>query len=266
MSVPNVPVVPGDMGNTRTISPAKSWCFTCNNYTEEDFLHIKKILVPICSYVGIGKEVGEQGTPHLQGYFKLLVKNRPKTIFKDFTKCHFKKCKGSHQQNIIYCSKDSDYWFYDINQKEQFIQEIKEFYDWEKTLIKIIDEKPDDRTIYWVWGKNGCNGKTTFQKWIGTHYKSCMILEGKGADMKNGIVQFYNDTKRFPRIILVNIPKSVEHVSWGGLEQIKDMCFYSGKYEGGTIIGPCPHLIVFSNQEPPYDKYSENRHIELIEV
>lgn len=261
-----VPNVPEAMGNTKTIAPAKSWCFTCNNYSEDDISLIKEILVPKCSVVCLGFEVGESGTPHIQGYFKLLVKSRPSTIFGSFKKCHFEKCKGTQEQNLLYCQKDGNFFFFDINEPERFVQEITEFYDWQLPILDNLKTIADDRTINWVYGRDGCNGKTTFQKYIYTHFKDCLILGGKSADMKNAIAKSYANSKRFPRIILINIPKSVEHVSWGGIEEIKDMCFYSGKYEGDIICGPNPHLYIFSNNEPPEDQYSENRHINLITI
>lgn len=56
-------------------SPKKAWCFTLNNptITKED---LQGKLAPHCHYVVIGDEVGESGTPHLQGYLELHKKQR----------------------------------------------------------------------------------------------------------------------------------------------------------------------------------------------
>lgn len=92
-------------------------------------------------------------------------------------------------------------------------------------------------------------------------YKGAIILSGKGADVRNGVVQYYRDTGTHPRLILYNIPRSAggEYVSYEGIENIKDMCFYSGKYEGGMICGPCPHLLIFANCPPDIEKLSQDR-------
>ena len=45
---------------------SKRWVFTLNNYAESDFAHFHD--APDRAYVIIGKEVGESGTPYLQGY------------------------------------------------------------------------------------------------------------------------------------------------------------------------------------------------------
>jgi hypothetical protein len=64
-----------------------------------------------------------------------------------------------------------------------------------------------------------------------------------------------------PEIVLINIPKSFdqEYLSYTGIEEVKDMLFYSGKYEGGQVDGNPPFVFVFSNIPPEVDKLSEDR-------
>lgn len=45
----------------------RNWCFTLNNYTEEDVDRLSN-LPDTVSYCIFGREVGESGTPHLQGF------------------------------------------------------------------------------------------------------------------------------------------------------------------------------------------------------
>lgn len=45
--------------------PSRRWVFTINNYTPEDIELFEKI---DCKYVIVGDEVGDSGTPHLQGF------------------------------------------------------------------------------------------------------------------------------------------------------------------------------------------------------
>lgn len=87
-----------------------------------------------------------------------------------------------------------------------------------------------------------------------------VTLSGKGTDMKNGIVQYKANTHVLPSVVLINIPRSKSgFLSYTGMEEIKDMYFYSGKYEGGMVCGPNPHVFVFANCEPDYEKMSEDR-------
>lgn len=127
---------------------------------------------------------------------------------------------------------------------------IEPNYSWEREVLKIIKNPPDERTIHWYWG--ACNiGKTSFCKYL-TATKGAIALSGKGADMRNGIIEYIKKNGHHPQLVLINIPKTfdVNYISYEGIENVKDMYFYSGKYEGGMVCGPNPHLFVFANEEP----------------
>lgn len=90
---------------------AKHWCFTLNNYTEEEYKNIIELgSSQTVTYLIVGKETGEKNTPHLQGYVSLPTRKR-RTQVKQLlgTRCHVEKAKGSPKQNRTYCSKDGDY-------------------------------------------------------------------------------------------------------------------------------------------------------------
>ncbi len=85
-------------------------------------------------------------------------------------------------------------------------------------------------------------------------------MSGKSADMKNGIVQYIQKNEETPDIVLINVPRSSqEYVSYEGIESIKDMFFFSGKYEGGMVCGANPHVYIFANEPPPTEKLSADR-------
>lgn len=86
----------------------KTWVFTLNNYTEEEVEFISSLVDSgSVKYLCFGKEVGEGGTPHLQGYFELATRGRLSTC-KELVSArgHFEKRRGSQQQAVDYCKKD----------------------------------------------------------------------------------------------------------------------------------------------------------------
>jgi len=260
------------LGNTRPdlsvmqvekkrVVPSPYWAFTWNNYPDNWKVTLETIFR---CYQGVGwimgQEVGESGTHHIQGYVEFKKKLRPLEM-KDCPKeIHWEKRKGTKQQNLEYCSKDGKYESWGTCKYEVYRINI-ELRDWQIELRDIIRSEPDDRTVYWYWEEEGGAGKTTFQKWLYLNEEDVIVTSGKAADMKNGVLSWIEKNQRTPRTVLVNIPRCQDShcVSWQGIEEIKDMFFYSPKYEGGMVCGKNPHLIIFSNEEAPEFKMSRNR-------
>ncbi len=246
----------------KQIAPAKRWCFTLNNYTDEDKSLISSIVPDKCSNGIIAEEIGESGTPHLQGYLEFKVKCRPKNIIPN-SAIHWEKAKGNIEQNYTYCSKEGKVFLttgnYRLPKPVKILSDDK-LYDWQKDIIQIIDNEPNDRTIYWFWSNEGCIGKTTFCKYLTVRH-GAICLHGKGADVRNGVCDYLKNQGRTPDIVLFPIPRSTntDYLSYEALENIKDMYFYSGKYEGGMVCGNSPHLFVFANEEPDTTKCSKDR-------
>ncbi len=99
-------------GNTRKSrhsslrNRARTWCFTLNNYTEEDIVslsHNKWENIEITKYV-FQEEIGLKKTKHLQGVVQF--KNQISfTSLKEFhNKIRWSKCKNL-KASIKYCSK-----------------------------------------------------------------------------------------------------------------------------------------------------------------
>lgn len=81
----------------------RNWCFTLNNYTEDEIKIINNIN---CRYCVFGKEVGENNTPHLQGtivFTSQIVFSTVKKVLPD--RCHIEACKFL-EESITYCKKD----------------------------------------------------------------------------------------------------------------------------------------------------------------
>jgi len=88
----------------------KAYCFTLNNYTEDEYNTLLGVCEAESRYAVIGREVGESGTPHLQGYICFKRAYRFSTI-KDryLPRCHIEVAAGSPGSNLRYCSKSGNF-------------------------------------------------------------------------------------------------------------------------------------------------------------
>lgn len=214
------------------------------------------------------EELGEENkTPHIQGALSFQDKNRPIGKLKLPKEVKWiLKCKNSSLAEFRnYCCREDKRreggrvylrgW-----RVPRPIKLIDPTLYWEIEILEIIKEEADDRTIHWYWSKEGAVGKTCFCKYLSVMH-GAIPLHGKGADIRNGVNQYMMTNKMSPDLVVFPVPRSygAQYISYEGLENIKDMYFYSGKYEGGTILGNSPHLFVFANEPPELEKCSPDR-------
>ncbi len=100
-------------GNTMEVRPpsmrnrVRSWIFTLNNYTEEDIVslsHDKWMDIDITRYA-FQEEIGENGTPHLQGVVQFVNQIEFTTMKEINNRAHWKKTK-SLKGSVKYCTKE----------------------------------------------------------------------------------------------------------------------------------------------------------------
>lgn len=88
------------------MSQSKRWCFTLNNWTQAEY---EAIVDTVCVYQIVGKEIGESGTPHLQGYIVFKNAQRLVAVRRIAARAHWETAKGSTAQNVTYCGKDGNF-------------------------------------------------------------------------------------------------------------------------------------------------------------
>lgn len=94
----------------RIQSIAKNWCFTINNYTDEEYQGVLQSLRSTTKYFVIGKEVGDSGTPHLQGYCSFTISHSLSHVSNLLSRRgHYEVAKGGGAHNRVYCSKGGDF-------------------------------------------------------------------------------------------------------------------------------------------------------------
>ena len=258
-----VPIVP-EGGNTITpsvkhiskqISPSIRWCFTLNNWTELEYSSIVPIFRSNCKVLIIGAEIGDNGTPHLQGYCEFKTKVRPKSLFNE--RIHWEKARGNKKQNLDYCSKEGKILISFGCPKPLSL--ITELYPWQLDIEKLIQTTPDDRSIYWYWDADGNVGKTQFMKYCVAKYKALPCIGGKFTDIMNLV---FNQDMDETECCIFNVPRGHrECISYSSLEAIKDGIVVNTKYETGYKLFNSPHVIVFANFPPDMDALSKDRWI-----
>lgn len=237
------------------------WFFTYNNYLEDDILKLRIIFNKLCKKYSFQKEVGENGTPHLQGCISLKKKLRLEQMKDINEKIHWEPTKNSKAAEA-YCIKEKtslgERW---THEKIDMFKRTKSKFDEIKPreeIIKIITKEPDNRTINWIWSEKGAVGKTSTAAYIENHYNGVCIANGKGADIKNQAITHLEENDL--DLLIINIPRVNEnYVSYPAIEEIKDGLIYSGKYEGGFANIEHPHVIILANFEPDISKLSEDR-------
>lgn len=173
---------------------ARNYCFTLNNYTEEEHQQIQDI---DCSYLIIGKEVGEnKATPHLQGYIEFKFPKKLGALKKINTRVHWEPRKGTAEQAADYCKKEGVFIEKGERSKQGKRSDLEE-------VVKIIDkplreiaeqcpiqmikyirgieavkalrvkERTEKPIVHWYWGDTG-TGKTRTAREIAS---SCFMKD-----------------------------------------------------------------------------------------
>lgn len=84
---------------------AKDWVFTWNNPTDDDILSIEQWPY---NFIVFQKEVGENGTPHLQGFVQFTNQTRITALKKLNKRVHWEKRKGTPYEAVHYCEKPKE--------------------------------------------------------------------------------------------------------------------------------------------------------------
>lgn len=257
-------IVPEKVGNTKQPSPAKHYCFTLNNHTEDDIIGILDNFSSNSSNFLFQEEVGENGTPHLQGYVEFKKKCRPMNLVGN-KRIHWEKSRNI-DASIEYCRKAdtaSGRSWTNMRVKRSMPTISIDLRPWQKDLLAIFNEEPTDRDIYWVFDPVGNGGKTTFAKYLIQNFPNDVtyISATKSADILTSV----NDTSK---LFIIDIPRcSGEFCPYNALEQIKNGLVSDSKLKKETrqLMFAPPHIFVFSNHMWDKEKLSHDR-MKTIEI
>lgn len=88
------------------MSKSRSYVYTWNNYTSDDESLVQAIP---CVYHVYGRETGESGTPHLQGFIYFSNARSFNAVQKLFPRAHLEVARDVGRA-IPYCKKDGNIW------------------------------------------------------------------------------------------------------------------------------------------------------------
>lgn len=256
----------GGEGNTKDLPPGKKgqgtqknyWCFTWNNFSEQDLMNLIELMKLECGWYLFQEEQGTEGTLHLQGTLYLKQRRRLSELKKWSNKIHWEPTKAI-TASMAYCSKKETrvgrIFTHGIKIETEEI-EVDKPYGWQLEVMSIIAEKPDKRSIYWFWSKKGGVGKSSLSKYLAVK-NNALIISGVSRNDANHLVAKFKDRRK---IIVFDVPKSsAGFINYGTIEKIKDGMVISGKYDSDMVLFNSPHVICFSNEEPDYEEMSRDR-------
>jgi len=260
---------------------SRGWCFTVNNYSDDDIHRFRDFHDSTngCKYLIIGKEVGEQGTRHLQGYM-YLENPRFGNVLRQA--CggvgHWSAAKGTAAQNQTYCSKDGDFLEYGELPKQgkrnDLANLVKRVCTEGATMQTLIDGGEHDvlatycrneksitklagmvagkrdasitPTVHWIWGQTG-TGKS---RWAYENFPDAYRVSTDG----NGWWCGYAGEK-----VVVMDDYRANAFSYSMLLKILDRYPLKVKAKGTHHELLATHFVITSNKRPEavYDKPGE---------
>ncbi len=247
----------------RRVDPrGRQWFLTWNNHTDESI----KILLRIAGLnkYCIQEEQGVIGTPHLQGVMVFAEAKLRSTLENHVSgKVHWEKARNLHACKN-YCSKVEtscgQRWTKGFHIPEKIRDPLsgKQLYTYQKEVLELVKQPPDDRSIHWYWSKSGNVGKSALCKHLCLKHDA-IVVGGSFKDAYYAIMQRVKESRPIKLVVFSLCRSQGNKVSYIAMEGIKDGMFFSAKYESGMCCYNPPHVIVFANESPDMENLSTDR-------
>lgn len=227
---------------------------------------------------------------HWQCAIKLTLRKRKSTLlkelkeilhYKEFAPIQVQRMMGTWPEAIKYCTKadtrspfdDGPCFSSGTNRPYEgsdidFLNNVEARYPWQHTLFEILFEdvpfklnKPNDRDIVWITDEQGNSGKSKFVKYCCYYNKGCAKISfGSAGQLRSAIIHAGSKVCYF-----VDMPRTLGtddslNSIISALEDVLNGFVVSSYYgENKTLLMEPPQVVVFSNQDCPYDKLSSDR-------
>lgn len=221
---------------------SRHWCFTLNNYTAEDVASLDALgTSDEVSYVVYGKEVGANGTPHLQGYIIFARKKRMREASRYFiANPHLEAKRGTPEQAAQYCKKGGDFTEHgELPRSPGVGGQLAGFVEWVVSYFNDNGHTPNDRAICRAFPHLYVRYARRLRELAEHHAPNPVLEEGELrpwqhdlADVLNGVppddrsILFYVDQDGgkgkswFQRYMLSQYPDTVQVLSAGKRDDV----------------------------------------------
>lgn len=241
----------------------RAYCFTVNNYTQSDEIAVKR-LAKQTKFLVVGRETGEAGTPHFQGFAHFINPVSFKKIKELLPRAHIEVAMGSDQQNLAYCEKQGDLLvkvgepsqgqgsrtdLKEIAQKikggditiEDLMFDYPEMYvrysrSFEKMFNAVMKPRTAPPEVHWIYGKAGV-GKTrkVFEKHTSIYPKDNTPWWDGYKQQEAIVMDDFDDTIPFRTLL-----------------RILDRYEYQGQVKGGYVQVNSPFIYITCEFPPSH--------------
>lgn len=253
---------------------SRHWGITWENYSEQQETRLKEVIQNEMEgqivYHSLNDQL-EETTPHLHAYIYFKNARTFQGVQRLFHGAHIENKAvvrdrfrwKNYMANRNKWDPDKEPWEYNSDDGYQAdVEDNNEVFDvmaerggylWQEEIMDLLELPPDDRTIYWVYEKNGSRGKTALLKHIKLTLPKVKLVGGNRKDMKYAC-------QGKPEIVIVNLTRRTGNkMSYEGIEAVKDGIFFSEKYESNDVVMNCPHVLIVANEPPQWTQLSPDR-------
>lgn len=181
-----------------------------NNWTEQDYTDVTSLVPSFFSYLVIGKEVGEEGTPHLQCYGEFAKRPAFGKIKSTLgARWHFEARKGTQLQAIEYITNNPSKpnpVYTELGKKKKagerndlhrtvalalesgvravaaISTSAMQIRHAEMALTYLEPERDWAPTVWWIHGPSGCGKTRQAFSYANEHYEGDVYFKGPGTE------------------------------------------------------------------------------------
>nr|AOV86230.1 putative rep protein [uncultured virus] len=250
----------------------RGWIFTINNPTDWDRTDVERAMVG-STYGIVGDEVGENGTPHLQGFIRFKNAHSFHSIKQMLPRAHLEIQRGTCQQAADYCKKDGkfqefgclpqekrsqgDKWKFIIEKAENGdIDAIKneypsEYFRYHERIKSFRIREPsilDELTNEWWWGETGTGKSKRAWELYPQHY--------------NKLLNKWWDGYQNEEVVVIEEWAPRNDMTASNLKIWADRYPFNGEVKGGTLRNIRPKKIIVTSNYSMDQCFERNEDLE----